>query len=404
MIKKKKIAILVVLLCALVCFNVFALTPLGNYSKLMSFALSSVGFLLLGTYYRQFPKKLRIFGLLFILIYSMSILSTNFVHGQSIPSGIVASADIYFVGIGFLVYYVIMHYQIKLEEIKSIILRTAWIIFVIYIALYAFDIEFTSSSGEDTFGLGALRKNWLNFAAFIYMAKFFKENKSKFLAFSLILFSINHLVDIQRYILLMYLICLMFMIFQFARKAVVMKVGIALLILIPLFTLVVTATGVGLAIQEKFSDAMELLDEDKEELSDASIEVRFLQTEAAVSSIVKYPITGVGVIRNSEVERIVGLSHFYVSDIGVIGILFSFGIIGLIVFIIQIRYLVWGFIKKRASKIQSVIEFKYYLLYIILHALMSGLTMNTPGVFIMMVALIEVGRTRYEQNAINDKT
>jgi hypothetical protein len=184
------------------------------------------------------------------------------------------------------------------------------------------------------------------------------------------------------------------LILYFSRRAVILKVTIASIVLVPTISLFLTMTETGDIIVQKITDAIELVDNDNNDYKDSSIEARVWQTEIAVKSIEKHPITGVGRIRGDLIEKVAGHSYFYVSDIGLIGILFSFGIFGILAFIMQIRYLFLQYTKGRFMTLRNSIDFKIYILFILAHTVMTGRSINTPVEFVVLVALIEIVRIR----------
>lgn len=393
-ISRQKIALIIISIIILLSFKVFHLTPIGNLATLISIGLGGIGYALFIIHFRKFPRALRWFGLAFLALYIISIFSTYSIHDQSIMSGIIASSTIFFVGMAFIAYFLILRHKINIEDIKILILRLSWVLFGGYLFLYFFDIDFPSANNEDFFGVESLQKGVVNFGAIIYLISFFKNGKSYHLILSIMLFSMNYFSDFQRFITAVYLTCLLLLVFHFARKAVAIKFFVALLILVPLITVFLTTTELGSTIQVKISEVVEVFDSEKDEFTDSSIDVRVTQTEAALKSIEKHPITGVGVIRHSSIEDITGLSYFHVSDIGLIGVLFSFGIIGITIFIFQVRYLILGFMKRRLSTYANTMEFKLYILFILLHTILTGRSMDNPVEFVILVAFIEVGIIR----------
>lgn len=398
MIQKKKIAFAVVLLCILLNMDTFVLTTIGNQTKLMSLILSSVGFGIFIIHFRSFPKRIRQFGIVFTLLLFISIFSTYIIHDQSIKLGFLANSNNFLIGLVFLMYYVVMKYQLKLNEIKIIIIQSSWVLLFIYILLNTMDVEFISASGEDTFSVESLRKGFVTFASFIYLCDFFIKSKTKYLIFSLILFSMNQLGDFQRYIMLIYLICLILLMIQFGKKVVALKITIAILIIVPVLTLFITTTEFGNMIVQKISDTMELFDEDKKHFSDSSIEARVWQTEAAFKSIEQYPIFGIGNFHNTETKRITGLSYFYISDIGLIGVMFSFGTFGILIFILQIIYLIQEFRTKGVNGKVQFLYAKYYILFILLHTIITGRSIIMPEEFMTIMLFIEIGKVRLSNN------
>ena len=400
MIRKSYIVLVIVIVALVLAFDALALTSVAKYAKYLSMLVSAVGFAVFGFYFRKFPKIIRQFGILFILLLIVSILSANLIHQQSYFSGIIASSSIFIVGSSFLIYYLLVRYSVSLETAKRSILTASWIFLFFFAFFYAIQMQFPSSSGDNIFGFQSLRKGIVNLGAIIYLTQFFKRNHFKYLVFSILLFSVNHWADYQRYILFVFIMCIGALLFNYRNRTVGLKVMAIIIFIVPALATILSTTEFGQEFTKKMNNVFELFEEDSENYSDSSIAIRVTQSAFAMESIVKYPLTGVGRIRSSEKDKVAGTNYFHVSDIGLIGILYSYGLFGLLIFFKQCQYLWKSF--ARGSLIREGInaEFKIFLLFLIVHTLLTGRSLNSPGEFMCILVLIEVGRKEL-QNQLN---
>lgn len=402
MIKKTHIVLLIIVIAFVLAFDALALTSVAKYAKYFSMALSAVGFGIFGFYFRKFPKIIRQFGVLFTLLLVISIISANLIHNQSYFSGIIASSSITIVGSSFLIYYLLIKYSISLETAKRSILTASWVFLVLFAFLYAIHIQFPSSSGENIFGFQSLRKGIINLGAIIYLTQFFKRNHFKYIVFAILLFSVNHWADFQRYILFVFIMCLGALLFNYRNRTVGLKVMAIVIFIVPVVATVFSTTEFGQEFTKKINNVFELFEEDSENYTDSSIAIRVTQSVFAIKNIAKYPLTGVGRIRSSEKDKVTDTKYFHVSDIGLIGILYSYGLFGFLIFLKQCQYL-WKALARGALIRESInAEFKIFLLFLIIHTILTGRSLNSPGEFMCILVLIEVGRHQLQNKIIAD--
>lgn len=389
MIRKRNIALIVLALALLAGFSTLALTPLGAIMLSVGLGISLIGYGLMLAFYRQFPKPLRVFALLFFLLFVQSVFATHYVYGQSIREGLVASSGLLSVGIGLLVYFVMLRYDVGLERLFRVTSFLAWIYFFFLAIMFVSGTTF-SNTEEEVFGVESMRKGLINFVACYYLLRFFQEGHWRYLFFNLVLFSANEWQDFQRIMFFLYLLCFAVALYQFRRRSTGARILIGIFILLPILSIVLPTTDFGQQALEKFSQAFELFDSDKEQFTDSSVQARIKETDYALEGIRKNPLTGTGRMKRTNIEAYTGLSYFFVNDIGVIGILFCFGIGGIAMLIWQYRYWWVNYVKGRFRTLPLSAGAKLYLLMILLHTLFSGLSIFTPGEFMLMLAFIEI--------------
>jgi len=405
LIKKKYIALIIIVSALALTLDAFALTSVAKYAKYVSIAISAVGFGIFGLYFRKFPKPIRQFGLLFIALLVLSILSANLIHRQSYLSGFIASSSIFIVGTSFLLYYLLVRFSISMELVRKSILSVAWVFLAFFAILFLLHIQFPSSTSSDTvFGFQSLRKGIVNLGAIIYLVQFFKKSHFKYLAFALILFSVNHWADFQRYILFVFAMCIGVLLFNYRKRTVGLKIIAGAIFVVPILVTVLSVTPIGQEFAKKMSATFEIFEEDSDDFSDSSMAIRVTQSLFAFESIKKYPLTGVGRIRSSEKDKVAKTSYFHVSDIGLIGILYSYGIFGLFIFFKQSHYVWKGFSKNGLIKEGPSAEFKLFLLFLIIHSILTGRSLNSPAEFMCMLVFVEVGRKELNAQTEGDDT
>lgn len=371
--------------------NTFTLTPLGKPMHYLSALLSCIGFVLVALFYRSFPKSLKWFAFAFILLFVQSVLSTHYVYGQSFVEGMNASAGLFLCGMLFIPYYLVIRHGVSIDLVSRIIINLAWIYFFFLVYANAVGMSFNNVD-EQEFSVMSMRKGLINLAVFIYIDRYFRVRHFKYFIFGIILFSANHLSDFQRNIFFDFSLTILFMLYAYRLRTSGILLTLGLLILVPVLSIFLQASSYGGTLEEKLGSVFELFEEEQSRYSDYSIGARVKEANYAIESIQKYPITGVGRISSKNVESYTGLGYFYVSDIGIIGLFFSFGILGMIIYLNQIRYWWRNQFKKHFKFGSELNGYIVFLLFSILYTTVTGSIVFNPAGFLIVIVFIEAGK------------
>ena len=396
MISKRKIAVIAFMVIVVFAFDIFERTPIGLLTRFVGMALSTIGFGLFTLYFRQFPYHLRKFGLLFIALFVLSISASYFIYKQPIASGIIANSSIYLSGSIFLIYYIFMKYKLDFETAKSNFLLLAWSVFFLFAFLHLTGVAFVSNDGESIFGVGNLKKDIINIGVIIYLVRFFQRNSNVYLLLSIVLFSVNHWADFQRYIFFMYVLVFASMLFHYRNRNTGIRAISIVLFVSPILLTILSATEYGEKFIQKTEAVFSIFEDNGSQKSDNSINARISETAIAMTSIKQHPITGVGRIRSSNKSEITGDLYFHVTDIGLIGVIYTFGILGILIFLLQAHYLYLNFKGGKFMSIDATREFKLFMFFLLVHSLLTGKVIYSPTEFMIMVGLIELGNYRYK--------
>ncbi len=125
--------------------------------------------------------------------------------------------------------------------------------------------------------------------------------------------------------------------------------------------------------------------------TDNSANARIFETLTALPYIEEHPWLGNGVISHQWEGGSKGAlgAYFYAADIGVIGVIFSFGILGLALFAYQYRF-AWRAAKKLPSSYYSPLldATKAMVVYTALYSIAGGLCVWYPEVTLFFIALL----------------
>lgn len=388
MILKSKIALIFVLGLIVLITNSFALTPLGNLSNSITILFGLLGYAIFINYYPSFPKVIRRFSVISIILFVQSVLTSYVIYGQSFMLGILANSILIMPGSALLAYFVVKRYKVDLAQIMNGICWISWILLGIYFLLYFVNFRFQATTLVKELDVSALNKTFINFGAVIYASYFFIKNRLSFLLISILLFSVNLWLDFQRNIFLIYCITLIAGVILNREKLANYKLMLSALIIIPVLVIIIPQTDFGKHAIQKTQDSLELLDDSRRRFSDPSVGIRVEEVDYAYSQIKKYPITGVGKISSQMKEKVVGNRHFFISDIGLIGVLYTYGILGIVLFIIQVNYIYRVTIKSDYAPTIYTLGLKLFTIFFVVHSISTGRSIYQSGVFIILVLLI----------------
>lgn len=141
---------------------------------------------------------------------------------------------------------------------------------------------------------------------------------------------------------------------------------------------------------------------------DSSANARLFETLAALPYIQAHPLLGNGVVSHQwqgGSEMAMG-EYFFASDIGIIGIVFSFGILGLLLYAFQYR-IAWLAVARLPDSIQNPLldATKAFLLFSAFYSLETGLCVWDAGTTLFFVTLLDsVAARAFTLNSHDNRT
>lgn len=394
MLSKSKIATYVVFLVFLLHFRVLYLTPLSIIDRVLNPLLAVIGFMYLFTFPRLFDTRFKNWIYVFLGLMIVSILTSYIYLGQDIFSGIIGSMAFLELGSVVFAYYLMKSYRIRSFRIIALLKQFGWLLFGIYLVLFLLDVRFTFVSpftgSSVNMTTQKLSTDLINFCSILYMGSFFYRGKSKYLLFSLVLFSANMFGDFQRFMFLTYMVTLVSGIFIFKNKSVVLQFVPYTLVVCFLGLFLFSYSDYGSALQKKIESGFTILQFDENASDEASVNVRVTQSEYALHEFYKHPILGNGNPRSSGMDEITE-EHFFLSDIGLIGILYAFGLLGLVIYFFQLRWT-----KLIAIFNERTVGLKLFMIFILFSSVLTGYSIFHPGTFFILL-LLYLFEIKYEE-------
>jgi hypothetical protein len=373
-------------------FNVFYLTPVSIFADVYIQAFSLLGIFTIFShrYYKQKSTRYLIFSLIVLII--SSVFSSILFLNQDGISALIATQNLFK---GFSVFYFVQNIKsnkIDLTLVLKSLIRIVWFftIFLTFASLTKFVFTFISPVSGNQLQITADKysKDLLYLGEMYFLAKYFKTGKFINIIYLGLIFTSTQLYDIQRgdfiFMIAILIICLFLYRKYFSSFKIYLIAPIFIVLLINSFN----NSEIKSNITNKFGQMLMVFNaEESGKIDDASIFVRLKEIDFAVNGFMESPISGKGLIRSSKQKDLIGDVYFYTGDIGIYGILFTFGIIGMV---ILSYYVIWA-IKIKYRQLNIVFSgFYIYTIYILLYTLKDGFIMFNITQFIFCVLITKL--------------
>ncbi len=376
-----------VLLYVVSVFDVFYLTPLSLYADIciQIFSLLGLFSFVLFRLYRRVVVRFIFIALMTLIL--TSVLSSNLFLNQDLLSSLIATQHI-FKGFSVIyLYYLIEKKKINIDKILMLLIKVMWIytLFIVFASLTDFSFVFKSpiSGNELLITANKFQKDLLYFGQIYFLAKYLTSKKSINLFYISIIFISTQLYDIQRGDIIFLILTFLITIYLFRRYFSAIRI-ISLGFISTFIIGILAFSEISDDIFQKFNQAT-LVFSDEKIIQDPSIFVRLNEAVFALDGFSNHPFTGNGLIRGSKKAELIGDIYFYPADIGIVGVMYSFGIIGLYMLI------------KFFRKIYVIDRFKLnfvslglylYLIYSFLYSIKDGQIIFQPARFLLCYLII----------------
>ncbi len=362
-----------------------------------------LNFLLKNLYKRhKFIKWGVITAVALILI---SIISSHVNYNQPVISGILGVTPFFYVFGPFAFWERIRFGFISRPGVWRAIRFIIWMnaAYLLLFSVFGLSYIFTSpfSGSMLTVDAGKIAKNFVIFGMLYYAITAINKKKARYYIYSLGLFITTQIHDIQRGTIVLFIGLLLLIFFTYRKTTSVKKV----LILSPLFIagvfFLVQNTDFTNIIDKKFDAVFKLLNTDSQnQIQDASVSVRIVETTYAMDKFAENPVFGNGNLRASYKDRILPNLYFYPTDIGIYGVLYLYGLVGLFIYIAVLVLMKRQYkIIDRRNTIQMA--FFFFLLYNVIATLKDANIFRNPDFFILLMLLVIYTKKNKEQSIKN---
>jgi hypothetical protein len=373
----------------IVCvFKTFYLTPFSLFADLLLQILSLGGIyvVIVKKYYKIRFYRNIVIGLTLLII--TSIFSTYTQLKQDLLSSLIATQQLIKGFSPFFIIYIIKNKDIDFNRIIKWIINFVWLyaIFIAITSVTGWSYTFTSplSGNELLITANKYSKGILFFGIIYYLINYFIWAKLKNLFFAFIILFSTQLYDIQRGDVIFISFLFLIMMYSFKNRNGSKKLFLTTPFI--LFSIIIISSFIDFSeSSEKFSQMFLLLSsENYVKISDASIFVRIEEADFAIRGFLESPMFGKGLMRASKQESLIGNIYFYPADIGIIGVIYTFGLTGILI------YLSYGYslIKIKLRNLRPLgLVFFFTAMYIFIYSIKDGSMMFNPSQVIFCILI-----------------
>lgn len=400
---------MLLLLLFISTFRVFATLPLENLHQI----LSTVAIVLLSCYYlislfinlhRRKLTRLDILMWIYILVNFLTAYKGNVVFGQPYYYGLLAQRSVLLSLSGMLLISLLINNYITIYQVeRAFFFLSLVLLFVCY--FFILFVNPANFSGNDFVAYSPIRGYRYRFQfALVIMLLFYSlfkislEKKSLYtIIVFLILFYLVYFLQSRTTLVAMTITLFIYFIRNYTMKDKIkniLRYGTLLLIAgIVFFSLGYTS------LFEKYNMLYNNVVEAfvSGSVEEASSAMRFRELQTALEYIAKNPLLGNGFISNQwngGFHELLG--YFYPVDIGILGNIFVFGIVGT-----AILYLPYGFSLSMSRKINTGNVFfktiEYMLLFFFLTMFFSAVNIRDSSSIMFLVCMLYYFRYHFEK-------
>ena len=267
----------------------------------------------------------------------MCVFTTKHILQQKISDSVSAQFD--YIQISILIFYAysFKYHKVRIKDFEWVL---QWFIILNIIILFAFrnyvDTGVSQITGStQIFQSHFLPKEFIRLGVFYFFVLFLKREKSKYAIISIFLLLYpNLLIYFERgYFVatLMVMLITVFIIRKSKRIVPNIIIGIFTLFLTVIIFLNFSGT-VGANLVKRYSAVFSGIS--GTQTDDPAVNYRFQEVTVGLRLFGENPIFGAGRLKVENSQLVTGI-NFYPSDVGVIGILASYGIIGILVYFVM---------------------------------------------------------------------
>lgn len=332
--------------------------------------------------------RLELYGLLILIsVPIVSAYTTYIEFGQPYWYGFLAQRELVLIGCSVIFLHLYRRRVLSLEDVERALLWLAWLSLIgntlanlfIDASQLGDQAGFSSAGLDGESGQLKLEKAFIIFGFFYYAFVNFgsRGEKKHHIYFSLLFLAYLVFVSSGRSDLVAMLVSYLFFSIKWrtpqAITVFLFKITAAIILMGVFFYIFPSASL--LRLEEKFGDAIQAAVTGQEG-NDVSANARILEVGMAAPYIEKNWFLGNGFISNQWQGGFAGvIGYFHPSDIGLLGVVYEYGVLGLMIFSVQL-YFIWKYAQQLPVMVGQYHRFtnaiKGFLLYFVLNSITTG--------------------------------
>lgn len=344
---------------------------------------------------------------LIVSIPILSAISARNEFGQSLTYGLLAQRGIVLCATSLILIFAFKHRFFELLQVEKSMLILGWtslIIFSLFSAVVDPKLfsgaQFVAggNTGEEAFMFNAYL---IIFCFFYYFYKGYRLHSGRSYLYAMLFFVFLVIIDGGRAMLLSLLATLLYFSVKWGSWSKLIRMFPKILISgFVLLTLLYLTNGQYITkLVDKFGDAFAVVTSGAKG-EDSSANARIVETLIALPYIEKHWFAGNGDISNQWQGGYMGVlgGYFFPSDIGMIGVVYMYGVLGALFFLLQFFFAI-KFDRKLISNVNPFINaVTAFLVYFAMHSIVNGRFVHMAEISFFMVAILAVASMKYRRN------
>lgn len=389
----------------LVLLRGFVSTPVWDLDRFIGFPG-----LLLGVVCIFLVKQvsIRVWVITFFVVGLVCVITSSVYYKQTLGDGIIASIGFFMVFATVPLYILLKGGKVSKTALKYVTLFCCWLYLFLKVYLSATKAHYTYSSvftgTVKVLDARFFPNSFLFIGNFYYFTRLMRTGKLKYLAFSGAFLILPNIFELQRVDFLFSIILMAYIFFKNFKRG---GKSIALYVIGLTFCvsfLVVYFFSSLLPYFEHFGQAVDFF-LNPSQVKDVSTAARYKEAAFFVNKIPEDPYFGLGMPRALNKGQLFGNEHsFNLADMGVIGILGTSGIFGLLIFVSQLIFVFR--LGRVIDKENNIIYALYcFLLYLSLASIANSSIFQYPYQFVALIMIItHFSQKRVVEEAVPVKT
>jgi len=381
---------LIFVLLFVVNFRVLEYTPLMDVDKLVGMPMVALGVWQFFVYGVKL-SEIKAWIICFVIVGLISAVAGSIFFPQTLKDSFAASNN-FFLVLSILPFITVVRIsRISKKSFERLIVFIGWMALTVKTMLFTFNITLNYTSFFTGNSTQLIPKQFptelITICIIYYFFKYLKTQNIVYLGYSLIFLIGSNIFFVLRQEFSVELLVLVIILFKdIKRNATSIFSFIIIALVLVLFATSFFADNLEPLIAH-FSESLKIFGS-ASKIQDNSAEARVEQFVYFLSRAYDSPIFGLGIPREGlKTNLFAGQQAFNMADMGILGIYFGSGFIGVIVYIFQIRF-VYRLYKKIKKNGLLVNTLYFYLVYVTIYSIGSAKVFIYPAHFLAVIVLI----------------